>query len=248
MRYWVIGLFAGCCLFATSASVHATGVGAVGRSVDPECFDSCIDSQTADKCSAGAVQVCTSRCTFADEPAAFYNGVQTFGSIERTANGIEYYASPLVNACNDCLEENSNPNSNFGSVNTCAVMPSSSSNICSDLDPNFVPTVTVGLVSNAVFAESIRLGRVLWNLDAIRPCDPIGTGTQTIYSGTIKCNVGMQAGGQGCAEKRKGDTTVSQLCYFGDVTASGCNISTTTTKCTDSSVDTCSDGNQVGVY
>jgi len=126
------------------------------------------------------------------------------------------------------------------------VVPASTSNLCTDLDPTFQATSTINLIPNSVFADSIRNNKILWNVDLIMPCFEItGSGNQTLYNGTFSCNLGTQVGGLGCKERRRSET--SFFCPTSNPTAIGCNT-LETTKCIASSADACADGNQVGVY
>lgn len=236
----LIGLVAGCGLLFISAASHAT----LRNNVDEACYSECLRLEQADQCKLGSVQVCAARCTVSQETRAFLNGVEVFGTMMENDNGIPFYASALVNACNQCEADRGqmDPNNQF----TCAVVPASTSNLCTDLDPTFQATSTINLVPNSTFADSIRLGRILWNVDLIHPCGPvISAGNQTLYNGTISCNTGTQVGGLGCKERKRSET--SFFCPTSNPTAIGCNT-VETTKCISTSADICSDGNQVGVY
>ncbi|MDL1872450.1 hypothetical protein FBR05_09600 [Deltaproteobacteria bacterium PRO3] len=236
----LIGLVAACGLLFASAAGHAT----IRKNVDEVCYAECLKIEQADQCNLGSVRVCAARCTISEDTRAFFNGVEVFGGMTKDDRGIEYYASPLVNACTQCDMDRGqiDPNNQF----TCAVAPASTSNLCTELDPTFQATSIVNLVPNSTFAESIRIGKILWNIDLIQPCFPvIDVGNQTLTNGTISCNTGTQVGGLGCKERKRSET--SFFCPTSNPTAIGCNT-LETTKCVSSSADSCADGNQVGVY
>lgn len=235
----LIGFVAACGLLFASAAGHATG-----SNIDEECYAECLRIEQADQCKLGSVRVCAARCSVSEETRAFFNGVEVFGGMTKDDLGVEFYASALMNACNQCEVDRGqmDPNNQF----TCAVSPASTSNLCTELDPTFQATSTINLVPSSIFAESIRIGKILWNIDLIHPCGPvIDVGNMVLTNGTFSCNKGTQVGGLGCRERRRSETSL--FCPTTNPTAIGCNT-LESTKCIASSVDACADGNEVGVY
>lgn len=236
----ILGFVAGFALLSYAVPSSAT----FNRNLDEACYSECLRLEQADQCALGSVRVCAARCTISEDTRAYFNGVEIFGGMTKNDLGQEYFASALVNACNQCEMDRSqtDPNNQF----SCAVAPASTSNLCTELDPTFQATSVVNLVPNSVFADSIRIGQIMWNIELINPCFPVvSVGNQTLTNGTISCNTGTQVGGLGCKERRRSET--SFFCPTANPTAIGCNT-LETTKCIASSVDACADGNQVGVY
>lgn len=233
MNRWWIGVFA--------ASLFLMAAGTSYALVDQECYRACRDEQerTSQVCTSANIRECQSECYYEPDARAFMNGAEIFGKFDER---LQVEIPPIVNACFQCEEQRNQ--SNGGSDFACAVTPSSTQNLCTELDRNFVATVNVSLVPKAVF----ELGRlnIPWDRSLIHPCFDVPNAEFT--NGTVPCLLGTQVGGNGCKEtKRLGTGGWGTQCAI--FATACCNAAGGNGTCAyPSTADPLSDGNTVGVY